>query len=80
MQQSSVIFFFLFAAFIVFVTQRGELPTYLGLLLLSPASGSTGGTSSGTVNSASIGANGITNASSAAAGATSNPAVAGALY
>jgi hypothetical protein len=37
MQQSSVIFFFLFAAFIVFITQRGELPTYLGLLFLSPA-------------------------------------------
>jgi hypothetical protein len=36
MRQSSVIFFFLFAAFIVFITQRGELPAYLGLLLMGP--------------------------------------------
>ena len=42
MSQSSVIFFFLFAAFIVFITQKGELPTYLGLLFLSPQT--TGGT------------------------------------
>ena len=37
MQQSSVIFFCIFAAFIIYITQRGELPTYLGLLLLSPS-------------------------------------------
>lgn len=36
MQQSSVIFFYLFVAFVVYITQRGELPTYLGLLLASP--------------------------------------------
>jgi Kef-type K+ transport system membrane component KefB len=39
MRQSSVIVFFLFAAFVVFITQRGELPTYLGLLI-----GGSGGT------------------------------------
>jgi len=37
MSQSSIIFFVLLLAFVVFVTQKGELPVYLGLLLLSPA-------------------------------------------
>jgi hypothetical protein len=32
MQQSNVIFAALFVAFIVYVTLRGELPTYVGLL------------------------------------------------
>lgn len=32
MQQSNVIFGALFLAFIVFITVRGELPTYLSLL------------------------------------------------
>lgn len=32
MQQSSIIFAALLVAFIVFITQRGELPTYLTLL------------------------------------------------
>jgi hypothetical protein len=31
MQQSNVIFAFLFAAFLVFITSRGELPKYAGL-------------------------------------------------
>jgi len=35
--QSSVIFFFIFAAYFVFVTIRGELPIYMGLLLKSPS-------------------------------------------
>jgi hypothetical protein len=37
LEQSSVIFAFLFAAFIVFITQRGELPIYLGFLLAPAA-------------------------------------------
>ena len=32
MPQSNVIFGFLFAAFVIFITQRGELPIYLGFL------------------------------------------------
>jgi len=45
MPQSSVIFFFIAAAFLVFITQRGELRTYLGFLYgtaPAPASSSTG--------------------------------------
>lgn len=33
MAQSNAIFAFMFAAFVVFVTMRGELPTYMGFLL-----------------------------------------------
>lgn len=36
MPQSNVIFFYLFAAFFVFITMRGELPKYMGFLLSSP--------------------------------------------
>jgi hypothetical protein len=36
MPQSNVIFFYVFAAFFVFITLRGELPKYLGFLLASP--------------------------------------------
>lgn len=36
MPQSNVIFFYLFAAFFVFITMRGELPKYMGFLLASP--------------------------------------------
>lgn len=39
MPQSNVIFFFVFAAFFVFITMRGELPKYLGFLLASPSTG-----------------------------------------
>ena len=49
MPQSSVIFFFIAAAFLVFITQRGELRTYLGFLYgtaPAPASSSTTSTSS----------------------------------
>lgn len=53
MQQSSVIFFTLFAAFIIFITQKGELPVYLGLLLLSPAN-SGGSSTSSTTNTSSV--------------------------
>lgn len=38
MPQSNVIFFYLFAAFVIFITMRGELPKYLGFLLASPKS------------------------------------------
>jgi hypothetical protein len=36
MPQSNVIFAYLFAAFVIFITVRGELPKYLGFLLASP--------------------------------------------
>lgn len=36
MNQSTIIFAFLFAAFVVFITQRGELPIYLGFILATP--------------------------------------------
>jgi len=34
--QSNAIFGFLLAAFIIFIVQRGELPTYLGFILATP--------------------------------------------
>ena len=39
--QSNVIFFYLFAAFFVFITMRGELPKYMGFLLSSPTKAAT---------------------------------------
>lgn len=33
MRQSNVIFAYLFAAFLIFITLRGELPLYMGLIL-----------------------------------------------
>lgn len=55
MSQSGVIFFALLLAFIVFITQKGELPTYLGLLLLSPQGGAgAGGSSGGTASTAGL--------------------------
>jgi hypothetical protein len=33
MNQSNVIFAFLFAAFVIFITVRGNLPVYLGFIL-----------------------------------------------
>lgn len=41
MPQSNVIFFYVFAAFFVFITLRGELPKYMGFLLASPTGGKT---------------------------------------
>lgn len=41
MPQSNVIFFFLFAAFFVFITLRGELRKYMGFLLSSPVAPAT---------------------------------------
>jgi hypothetical protein len=39
MPQSNVIFFYVFAAFFVYITLRGELPKYMGFLLASPTGG-----------------------------------------
>lgn len=36
MPQSNIIFFYLLAFFVVFITARGELPVYLGFLLATP--------------------------------------------
>lgn len=36
MPQSNVIFFYIFAAFVIFITMRGELSVYMGFLLASP--------------------------------------------
>jgi hypothetical protein len=37
MSQSNVIFAAIFIAYLIFITARGEIPIYLGLLLKSPA-------------------------------------------
>lgn len=50
--QSNVIVAYLLIAFIVFITVRGELPTYLGFLLGGSASTSSQG--GGGANAASI--------------------------
>lgn len=44
MRQSTAVILLLFFAFVVFVTMRGELPLYLGLLGLGRSSGSATGT------------------------------------
>jgi hypothetical protein len=53
MRQSSVIFFFLFASFVIFITLKGELPVYLGLLLKSPGTTATPGTQASAATSTS---------------------------
>lgn len=52
MQQSNVIFFFIFAAFFVYITIRGELPRYAGFFFASaqpaaPVKNASGGFSAG---------------------------------
>lgn len=42
MNQSTIIFGYLAVAFLIFITQRGELPTYWGFLVSSPATPSNG--------------------------------------
>lgn len=37
MSQSNIIFAAIFIAYLIFITVRGEIPIYLGLLLKSPA-------------------------------------------
>lgn len=44
--QSGVIFGAIFVGFVIYITLKGELPIYAGLLLLSPPS--SGGTQSAT--------------------------------
>lgn len=55
MNQSTVIFGFLFAAFFIFITQKGELGIYWGFLVSSPqqpSSGPTATASGGTASTA----------------------------
>lgn len=61
MNQSTVIFGFLAAAFLVFITQRGELPVYWGLLVKSPSTPASG---PGTTANGSISASDIAHAAS----------------
>lgn len=73
--QSGVIFGFVFAAFFVYITLKGELPIYAGLLLLSPASG----------NAVSVGgagptANNPTSQATSAANSLISAAITGGLY
>lgn len=42
MNQSTIIFGYLAVAFLIFITQRGELLTYWGFLVSSPATPSSG--------------------------------------
>ena len=59
MNQSTIIFGYLAVAFLIFITQRGELPAYWGFLVSSPiqpASGPTA-TGSGTVSNGNMAAN-----------------------
>jgi len=44
--QSGVIFGFIVTAFFVYITLKGELPVYAGLLLLSPSQGGSGSAAS----------------------------------
>jgi hypothetical protein len=53
MNQSTVIFGYLFVAFLIFITMRGELPVYAGFLLSTPkASGNSGNVGANTQSSA----------------------------
>lgn len=54
MNQSNVIFAFLFAAFIIFVTMRGDLPKYLGFVLGETAPATPGGPVADTGSQASV--------------------------
>jgi len=72
MTQSGYIVGFIIVAFLVYITLRGELPIYAGLLLLSPpAQPASGSASSGSAGSAAAGST-----SGQAAAAASNTAVA----
>ena len=51
--QSAFLFGYLFFAFFVFITLKGELPAYAGLLLLSPGGASNNGASSNAQSTAS---------------------------
>ena len=47
MNQSSIIFGYLAVAFFIFITQRGELPTYWGFLVSTPKQASAGPAATG---------------------------------
>ena len=67
--QSGVIFGFIAVAFFVYITLKGELPIYAGLLLLSPQSSGTTSAAAATTNQAtslSQGAQASQNATAAA--------------
>ena len=55
MNQSSVIFGFLAVAFLVFITQRGELGIYWGFLVSSPSAPASGPTVVGTAGALASG-------------------------
>lgn len=57
MTQSNVIFAAIFVAYLIFITMRGEIPIYLGLLLKSPPSnqGGTGAQAATGSSASSIG-------------------------
>lgn len=56
MNQSTIIFGYLAVAFLIFITQRGELPIYWGFLVKSPQSPSQGpsGSGSGSVTGSNL--------------------------
>jgi hypothetical protein len=63
MSQSGIIFGAIALAFFVYITRKGELPVYAGLLLLSPSSQGSTSTQTNTAN-----ANAIVQGAFAAAG------------
>lgn len=48
MNQSTIIFGYLAVAFLIFITQRGELPLYWGFLVSSPQAPASGPTTTKT--------------------------------
>ncbi|MEB2519811.1 hypothetical protein SOP85_31020 [Pseudomonas sp. YuFO20] len=72
MNQSTIIFGYLFVAFLIFITQRGELPTYWGFLVSSPSTPSQGPTATG---SGALSSNGVGQAASKIANLASTLAV-----
>lgn len=62
MNQSTIIFGYLAVAFLIFITQRGELPIYWGFLVSSPATPSAGpgATGSGTLTTGNVAASAAT--------------------
>ena len=58
MNQSTIIFGYLFAAFVIFITMRGELPVYMGFLLSTPKQPASGPPASGSGATGSASSNG----------------------
>jgi len=52
--QSGVIFGFVAVAFVVYITLKGELPIYAGLLLLAPAGSAPGNTNASNTTSSAV--------------------------